>query len=267
MINTVCDFLIDHRDIIAVIGNIATTITIIFLTLEYFINRRAYRYNREWQEKNKAAELAALYKNEILDYNSFISRLFQSLGIIGLLRSVYSSELKLFTKSELESMLSRDDIALIHKKLMDPKNYTYYLENQNIIPLKSELRYLLSEEQIRQQARDDTEKADQIKSLIMVQQYAKVVDHLLNSLEYFAMYFNTGVADEEVVYQSLHQTYLKIVRAMYFVIAQRNDSPKDMYYTNIINLYIKWSERDKKMKEKVQKQNLKVVQKARKIKK
>lgn len=184
-----------------------------------------------------------------------------------MLRSVYSSELKLFTKSDLESMLSRDDIALIHKKLMDPKNYTYYLENQNIIPLKSELRYLLSEEQIRQQARDDTEKADQIKSLIMVQQYAKVVDHLLNSLEYFAMYFNTGVADEEVVYQSLHQTYLKIVRAMYFVIAQRNDSPKDMYYTNIINLYIKWSERDKKMKEKVQKQNLKVVQKARKIKK
>lgn len=41
----------------------------------------------------------------------------------------------------------------------------------------------------------------------------------------------------------------------------------NMYYTNIINLYVKWSERDKKMKEKIQKQNLRVVQKARRIKK
>ena len=54
---------------------------------------------------------------------------------------------------------------------------------------------------------------------------------------------------------------------MYFEIARRNDNPKDMYYTNIINLYVKWSERDKKMKEKIQKQNLRVVQKARRIKK
>lgn len=267
LVNGLYGFLLDHSDIIAVIGNIATTITIIFLLLEYMFTRRTYRYNCEWQEKNKAAELAALYKNEILDYNFFISLLFQRLGIIGLLKNTYSSELKLFTKSELEDMLSKEDIELIHEKLMDPKNYSYYLECQSFIPAKSELRYLIPEEHILKQVENDSKQADRMKRYIMNRQYMKVVDHLLNSLEYFAMYFNTGVADERVVYQSLHQTYLKVVRAMYFEIARRNDNPKDMYYTNIINLYVKWSERDKKMKEKIQKQNLRVVQKARRIKK
>ena len=58
LFNGLYGFLLDHSDIIAVIGNIATTITIIFLLLEYMFTRRTYRYNCEWQEKNKAAELA-----------------------------------------------------------------------------------------------------------------------------------------------------------------------------------------------------------------
>ena len=57
------------------------------------------------------------------------------------------------------------------------------------------------------------------------------------------MYFNSGVADEETVYQSLHQSFLAMVKILYFSIASKNESGKDKYFTNIIELYNNWADR------------------------
>lgn len=73
--------------------------------------------------------------------------------------------------------------------------------------------------------------------------YTDTLNDTLNTLEYFCMYFNSGVADEETVYQSLHQSFLSMVKVLYFRIAYVNESGKDKYYTNIIELYNKWSDR------------------------
>lgn len=71
------------------------------------------------------------------------------------------------------------------------------------------------------------------------------IEQLLNVLEYFSMYLVTGVADESVVYQSLHQTFFRIVRMLYSWIAGMNKNPKDKYYTNIIALYKTWNEKER----------------------
>ena len=57
------------------------------------------------------------------------------------------------------------------------------------------------------------------------------------------MYFNTGIADEDTVYQSLHQSFLSIIKVLYVDIATRNQTGKDKYYTNIIKLYNNWAEK------------------------
>lgn len=79
----------------------------------------------------------------------------------------------------------------------------------------------------------------------------EVVAAILNNLEYFAMHFTHGTADETVVYQSLHQSYLDIVRALYLNISKENARANSKYYTNIIELYRIWSERAENTGEKL----------------
>ena len=78
---------------------------------------------------------------------------------------------------------------------------------------------------------------------------------LLNKLEYFAMTFNTNLADEKIVYPSLHQSFLKIVKYMYPHICNLNSGESaDKYYTQIIELYNLWKGRYIKDLKKTQEQ-------------
>lgn len=76
------------------------------------------------------------------------------------------------------------------------------------------------------------------------------VNTVLNKLEWMSMYFNLGVADENVVYQSLHQTMLNTITALYIWISYRNTDPCEKYYDNVITLFNRWHEkRNKKRQE------------------
>ncbi|EEU33033.1 hypothetical protein HMPREF0946_01106 [Fusobacterium vincentii 3_1_36A2] len=66
----------------------------------------------------------------------------------------------------------------------------------------------------------------------------------LNRLEYFSMNFIADIADDNIVYYSLHQVFLSYVEICYFHIAEMNSKgAKDKYYTNMIELYKKWKKR------------------------
>lgn len=73
-----------------------------------------------------------------------------------------------------------------------------------------------------------------------------MMDKVLNKLEYLCMYFNNNLAESDYVYPSLHQTFLEYVKNLYFFIAIRNDDPARKYYTEIIKLYNKWYNQEKK---------------------
>ena len=70
------------------------------------------------------------------------------------------------------------------------------------------------------------------------------------------MYFTHGAADETVVYQSLHKTYLYIVKILYFDISINNTGGQKLY-SNVIELFNIWKERELK-------QNLQAIQYGRK---
>lgn len=65
----------------------------------------------------------------------------------------------------------------------------------------------------------------------------------LNKLEYMCMYFYTNMADDEIVYQSLHQSFLSTITLLYVFIANLNETSSNKYYTNIIFLYNRWKEK------------------------
>ncbi|MDD4154222.1 MAG: hypothetical protein PHT30_02280 [Bacilli bacterium] len=79
----------------------------------------------------------------------------------------------------------------------------------------------------------------------------------LNRLEAMSMYFVKGIADDSVIYQSLHQTFIRFVKLMYPFIASLNTDNLHKYYTCIISLYEKWNKCYSQMKRESGEQNMK----------
>lgn len=99
-----------------------------------------------------------------------------------------------------------------------------------------------------------------------------VICDTLNNLEYMCMYISTEVADENCIYNSLHQQFLKTISLLYFEISLTNTDNKDKYYTNIIqvfnlwkNKYIKVAKKEEKFKEKQKKMKKKILPSTPKI--
>ncbi len=75
---------------------------------------------------------------------------------------------------------------------------------------------------------------------------------LLNNLEYISMYIRNNLTNDKVIYQSLHQIFLKSVKMCYIYIAYKNQSKPDKFFTNIIYVYRKWYKKFKRHTEYLQ---------------
>ncbi len=69
------------------------------------------------------------------------------------------------------------------------------------------------------------------------------LSQVLNRLEYMCMHISSGLADDDYIYNSLHQVFISSMQLCYCAISNLNVSNKDKYYTNIISVYNKWSKR------------------------
>lgn len=83
-----------------------------------------------------------------------------------------------------------------------------------------------------------------------------VLQDVINELEHCSINFNTGIADDKAVYQSMHQVILNLFPCAYPWIGSINESGVDLYYTNLCELYTRWNE--------IRKKSLRKEEKARK---
>jgi len=74
----------------------------------------------------------------------------------------------------------------------------------------------------------------------------KVMSHslnVINAMEAFSVYFTKGVADEEIAFSSVGQTFVHSVEDLYFDIATCVANDQDKAFQNLIQLYKIWSKR------------------------
>lgn len=57
------------------------------------------------------------------------------------------------------------------------------------------------------------------------------------------MHFTHNIADDTVIYQSLHQTFLDITEFLYYNISRLNTDGCSKFYVNTIALHNKWRKR------------------------
>lgn len=184
----------------------------------------------------KAIDLSEYYKDNILGKYRVVRYVYEKAGIIEILQKIRIDDMVEFDEKELNSRLSPHDREKL-KTIQDSMEFAEAILDANII-------YGLDlNVQVKKSIDVETEEKTiqvVIEPLVVGFMSSIVVD-LLNSMEFFAMHFKHNTADSSVLYRSLHQTYLEIVRGMYYSIASINNSQESKYYTNVLELYKEWN--------------------------
>lgn len=177
-----------------------------------------------------------------------------------------------FDVSEMNKLCNKKDIDFFERCIKSPSDeqfiflsdlYTHYFcESQKDverISIYNQCNWKLTNEEnkiINQKTKDLDEETQKKQAYLirkhnnMIYYHDKILSQLsssltytLNKLEYMCMYFTTNMADDNIVYKSLHQLFLKNITLLYIYIARRNNSNSDKYYCHIIELFRKWRNR------------------------
>lgn len=161
----------------------------------------------------------AIYRDETKE-NQNKSEAEKAISIAEEFAKFYISEMSYILR-ELKAIGMRE---IVNKK--DSKNMRNF-DNEEIIEI-------FTEEEIR--------IMENLKNNMSIELKSKMSE-ILNRLEYVAMYLNSGIANEEIIYPSLHQVFLPFIKSCYYIIAELNSESSNKYYTNVIKLYNLWNDK------------------------
>ena len=186
----------------------------VIFTLMYAI--RQYESEKKHRKISRAADLAKLYAEELLDPVSLIINEFiEHKVLMKIIEKIDIDLIKDFSVEEAEEKL----------KISEEERKFY--------------AYLIS-----QQICDEKSKYDK-------QTLKLVIQDTLNRIEYLCIYFNSGIAENMTVYCSLHQTFRELMKYVYIYIVDTNKDDIEKYYMNIIKTFNLWSKINKEQKKKL----------------
>ena len=220
-----------------IISSIFVVSGVVIAVWQYYLSKKAENRQLKLITIQKSVDLAEYYKDNILNLYEILCFVYEATGISELLNQIDSKKMRDFDKTECDEIVSVE----IQNKL---KNIQQSSEMINSILNANNMFGLnLNFMRVKINKKDGEESVLINKENIMTSFTVEVKNKLLNNLEFFAMHFEHNTADETVVYQSLHQTYIQMVRMLYYNIAQSNETADAHFYSNVIGVYKLWNNR------------------------
>lgn len=231
--------------LIQIFAGVVVVLGAIVAVWQYVLTARCERAKINNDRVEKAVNLSAYYKDNILTKVAALRLVFSESGVTAILEQIKPVDMVAFDADELTEKLSVADRQKL-SQIMQSK------EMANLILLAG-MRYNLNLDIERYFSilEEDEDMSSIKRELISLQFMSQVQNDLLNNLEYFAMNFTHKVADESVVFQSLHQTYLEAVQLLYYDIAKNNKPDGRQFYTNVVELYKIWYDKSRQNREMV----------------
>lgn len=203
----------------------------------------AYKHQKKRAKKETACNLAKHYAEDIIKTYSFVTSVFAKCGILDYIKNnIDFKRLHNFDKEELEQLLNEKGIKEdeFEKKvtIVDP----FAVLNCRL----ARLDFIAERNKIYREFVTRDEESGELflqNGGFLLNDFHQDITNLLNSLEWFSMNCIYGIADEELLYQSLHQTFLSSVWTLYFFIATSNINNENKSYTNVIALFLLWRDR------------------------
>lgn len=236
-------------------------VTIISVVYAY----RAYQHQKDRCKKETACNLAKYYASNIIDKYGDIEYVFNTSGISKIIRDIFPlNKLQEFDKDELDRLFQEASLPVkdFEEKLhnIDPMSILGAQMSRACTP-EERTNMITSYTKL-----DDDGKPKVVNELYLRVDFEREISGLLNELEWFAMNCRYGLADEELMYQSLHKTYISTVWMLYYYISHRNENNEDKLYTNLVWLFIKWRDRLSMIKQKTEAKRQKHLKKAAALK-
>lgn len=222
-----------------IVSSIFVTSGVIIAVWQYYLSSKSVKTDLEIIQVQRAIDLSEYYKDNILKYLPAIVYIYDKTGISDILKKIDLQSMEHFDEVEMQKLLTKKDIDELDDLTKTDKFIKVFV-NANYI---YDLGFKMSESSEQQSTLSESKDvAYEIK--LDKESVSAFVGNLfcdiLNNMEFFSMHFSHCTADESVVYQSLHQTYLRIVHLLYFKIARMNKPSATKYYTNVIWLYKVW---------------------------
>jgi len=238
----------DAATISAIAGCILSFITLLVTVISVICAYKAYQHQKDRSKKDAACELARYYSENIIERYSFVSAVFRAAGVPQAIKEILPYErMKDFTYKELCCILEEQGKTYEEVTRLFKNIDTKIIYAAKITMAKSVAeRNSLAKEHIYIVEGEGDASSDRVEIAhgeILQSEVNSEVRTLLNDLEWFSMSCRYGLADEEMLYQSLQQTYISFVWLVYYYIASGNINSEDKLYTNVIWLFNTWKDR------------------------
>ena len=226
-------------------------VSVVFLVIggivavwQYYYAQKSAELQYRTSRIEKAIQLSEYYKDNILCNVNLLYSIYRQSGIYDIIKKFDDKEIEYFDYEEMNNIYGAETIDKI-KEIVNSKNFCEIVL-KNIIALGFDDFINRYATKVLQEDGSITFGINETG--IMHSFLNGLVSKTLNNLEYFSMNFTHDISDESVVYQSLHVTYLELVRLLYYEISVKNVFLGDKLYTNVTELYRIWSKRSKEKK-------------------
>jgi hypothetical protein len=216
------------------IGSLLTVLVISFYIYQYSKNNKRKKYE-------KALEYANIYAKEIIPAIGYILGIYKRANISEILHKIEQYDLVCFDQDELNRILSNEEQNKCKDAIYSVSINEFIAAREMYLgaPLPDVLEKINISELT-------SEKRTKIIRKYLLYEFEGIQCNSLNLLESMAMGFSLRVADREVVYSSLHQTFFRTIQVLYFTIASHNKTETDKFFTYVTDLYVSWRKKYKK---------------------
>lgn len=217
------------------VGLFATVGTVVAI-IQYTFNSNIARQDAEKQKIVEAAKMANEFRKTVIPLMNKLAIAYSDDELNKkVIKYLEQADLQKFNKSELEKLFPNESYIKYRVGL----GYHYASEVYPHFQDKAKELLLLEKN-------GSTDQAENVRKEVynMVRDAALEVSgyctELSNTLEYLSICFNTNIADEKTVYQSLHKSYFQAVHMIYIFTFESNENERDRLYYNTSSLYKKW---------------------------
>lgn len=224
---------------VQIVAAVAVISGVVIAVWQYYLSSKSTQRDLSIMQVQRAIDLSKFYKDSILSKFPAIRYVFDNCGALAILSKVKPQQFHAFDHQELVNLLGQDSIDKL-EKIQDSKNFIKCVYEASEI-------FGLGFDYCKQTIMIEDPENHEKKQTIMINTQGLVIaflsnllSEMLNNMEFFAMHFHHGTADESVVYQSLHQSYLEIMELAYYYIAFGNKDTSSRLYTNVTWLFEVW---------------------------
>lgn len=210
---------------------------VIIAVWQYYLSSKNTKTNLEIMQVQRAIDLSEYYKDNILNYFPAIRYIFSQVGITDIFENISIDKMIDFDSHELEKLLTPAQIQNLQNIQYSNEFLKAVLEANDIYGLNLHFRSLEVEFE-KEGRKGKIMRID--KTSLSATFMSNLLNAVLNNLEFFALHFRHNTADESVVYQSLHQSYLRMIPYLYYYIAKQNTDSSNKLYTNVVWLFREW---------------------------